>query len=218
MAQRDTDSAQAPGPLEGRHRARSAQPVVLEVARRKLPRRSQLRRSRQGLAAGRTGRHRSRRARADAPGAHVDRAAAPGLRRGRKAPRSRREGARYRAPEDRGPRRSCTNSRDRIQRRRARKDRKRRAVVGWPEARRQNQRHAEAGGLPRQAGPLTGGRRGSQDRQAAGRRSGPDRHFRQRRALAGVRRAEAARVVVEYFPKANARLATAGEVATIEFQ
>ena len=26
------------------------------------------------------------------------------------------------------------------------------------------------------------------------------------------------RVVIEYFPKANARLATAGEVATIEFQ
>jgi hypothetical protein len=26
------------------------------------------------------------------------------------------------------------------------------------------------------------------------------------------------RVVIEYFPKANSRLATAGEVATIEFQ
>src|ERR1017187_2537831 len=97
-----------------------------EGAGRNLPGRPQLRPGRQSLAQRRAGGHRPRRARPHAPGAHDYRAAAPGLRGRREAPRSRGEGARDRPLEDRGARRTA-QGRSQIQRRNARGRRQARA-------------------------------------------------------------------------------------------
>jgi hypothetical protein len=91
--------------------------------------------------------------------------------------------------------------------------------VGRAEARGQSQRHAETGGLPAPAA-------GAPHIEDAAHKivkllvADPAKvvYAGNGEVSLGCGVQKARRITVEYFPKANARLATAGEVATIEFQ
>ena len=135
--------------------------------------------------------------------------------------RGRRGGARPGEAEGRGTRRSPrARSQSTTTERPAKADSK--AVPWWdgPKPGGKVERHAETGGLPaasRRASVVRG--RGHKTVKLLIPDPGQDRALAaggEQSLGCGVQKPR--RVIIEYFPKANARLATAGEVATIEFQ
>ena len=191
---------------------------LLEDAGRNLSRRPQLWRGRQGLAQRRAGSHRPGRARTHAPGAHVDRAAASGLRRGRKAARGRGEGARDRNLK--------TQARAELRKAEAKfsdsaQPAGDKAVPWWDGPKPEG----KVSGTLKQVDCLP--------KQQARLFIEDESHKLVKLLVAdpskvvytgngevslgcGVQKPR--KITVAYFPKANARLATAGEVATIDFQ
>ena len=133
MAQRDTDPRKRLAHWKAAAERNPRNPSYWQALAGVLPGRSQLCGSGQGVERRRTGRHRPRRARAHAPGAHDHRAAAAGLRGGRKEARSGGEGPRDRKAEDRGARRTA-RARSQGQQRRPAVRSESRAVVGRPQA------------------------------------------------------------------------------------